>query len=200
MATRARRDDQTPSTSRSLVAAWRLLYPDPETNRPGDTGARAALRRAGSPEFVMLEPAFHALLLRMKTEGYVFSGFADWRYRRLALIAGLLAERRDGRSGPRRFMQELGGSAKAEDRALSTLRFQALMAALDRGLDEEAMTSLRRAIKVASDMDFNVEAFAEDLMNWGDATRIKWTFDYFGRPHLAALPQPAATETEETSR
>jgi CRISPR type I-E-associated protein CasB/Cse2 len=74
------------------------------------------------------------------------------------------------------------------------------MAALDRGLDEEAMTSLRRAIKVASDMDFNVEAFAEDLMNWGDATRIKWTFDYFGRPHLAALPQPAATETEETSR
>ncbi|WP_187968882.1 type I-E CRISPR-associated protein Cse2/CasB [Aquibium microcysteis] len=200
MAMPVRREDQTFSASRPLVAAWRLLYPDPDTSRPGDAGARAALRRAGSPDAVMLEPAFHMLLLRMKTEGFDFSGFADWRYRRLALIAGLLAERRDGNSGPRRFMQALGGAPKAEERAFSTLRFQALMAALDRGLDADAMTSLRRAMKVAAQLEFNAGAFADDLMNWGDATRIKWTFDYFGRPHLAAAPQPVATETEETSR
>jgi CRISPR type I-E-associated protein CasB/Cse2 len=201
----ARKDDRRSTLAPALVAAWRLLYPDGETKRPGDAGARAALRRAGSPDAVMLEPAFHLLLLRMKAEGFDFSGFADWRYRRLALTAGLLAERRDGGSGPRRFMQALGGAPKAEDRILSTLRFQSLMAALERGLDEEAMTSLRRAMKAASDVDFHVQAFAEDLMNWGDTTRIKWTFDYFGRPHLATAAPSAATdtanpETEETSR
>ena len=73
------------------------------------------------------------------------------------------------------------------------------------------MTALRRAVKAAIDVDFNVQAFAEDLMNWGDATRIKWTFDYFGWPHLATAAPSAATdtanaepetetETEETSR
>lgn len=205
MAIPARKVGRPTSLASALVAAWRLLYLDPETKRPGDAGARAALRRAGSPEAVMLEPAFHMLLLHMKTDGFDFSGFADWRYRRVALIAALLAERRDGASAPRRFMQVLGGAPKAEDRLLSTLRFQALMAALDRGVDDEAMTSLRRAMKVASGVDFNVTAFADDLMNWGDATRIKWTFDYFGRPHLAAAPQSVATdtenpETEETSR
>lgn len=204
MAAPVRKDDSQTSLASALVAAWRLLYPDPEKGRPGDAGARAALRRAGSPDAVMVEPAFHMLLLRMRDTGFDFSGFADWRYRRLALIAALLAERRDGASAPRRFMQALGGAPKAEDRLLSTLRFQALMAALDRGLDDEAMTSLRRAMKVASDIDFNVTAFAEDLMNWGDATRIKWTFDYFGRPHLAATPttptETANPESEETSR
>ncbi|HHZ10490.1 MAG TPA: type I-E CRISPR-associated protein Cse2/CasB [Rhizobiales bacterium] len=204
MATPVPTEDRATSAIPPLIAAWRLLYPDPETKRPGDPGARAALRRAGSPDAVMLEPAFHMLLLRMKADGFDFSGFADWRYRRLALIAALLAERRDGASAARRFMQVLGGAPKAEDRPLSTLRFQALMAALDRGVGDEAMTSLRRAMKVASGVDFNVTAFARDLMNWGDATRIAWTFDYFGRPHLAAA-RPAATdtanpETEETSR
>lgn len=201
MAMPVRREDQTNSASKPLVAAWRLLYPDPETSRPGDAGVRAALRRAGSPDAVMLEPAFHMLLLRMRDKGVDFAGFNDERYRRLAFIVGLLAERRSGDSNSKlRFLQALGGSPKPEERVLSMLRFQSLMAALDRGLDADAMMSLRRSMKAAADLKFDIHEFVKDLMNWGDATRIKWTFDYFGRPHLAALPQPAATDTEETSR
>lgn len=204
MAIPARKDGRPTSLASALVAAWRLLYPDPETKRPGDPGARAALRRAGSPEAVMLEPAFHMLLLHMRDRGFDFGGFNDERYRRLALVVGLLAERKNGGAGTRRFLKALGGASKPEDRVLSTPRFQSLMAALDRGLDADAMTSLRRALKAAADLDFDIHEFVRDLMNWGDATRIKWTFDYFGQPQPAAA-QPVATdtenpETEETSR
>lgn len=188
----------------ALVAAWRALYPRTEPYQSGDAGARAALRRAASPDAAMMEPAFHSLLLRMKERGFDFRTVGSERYRRIALVACLLAERKDGGSGPERFLQALGGAPKAEERVLSTLRFQSLMAAIDRGFDEDALTSLRRAMKAANDLKFNVTAFAADLLGWSDQTRIRWTFDYFGRPHMAAASlNPDArdgTDAEETAR
>lgn len=178
----------------AMVGAWRELYPHAESHRRGDAAARASLRRAPSPAAAMLEPAFHALLLRMKEIGADVSNVGDDRYARIALVACLLAERKDGRSGPKRFLQVLGGAPGAEDRVLSTLRFQALMAALERGFDEDALTSLRRAIKAADDLEFNVRAFAADLLDWKAQTRIRWTFDYFGQARLSAATHLTATE------
>ena len=195
-----RRHDETVT---ALISVWRRLYPNPDTHQRGDAGARAALRRAPSPDAVLLEPAFHALLLAMKEGGFDFRSFDNDHYRRLALVAALLAERRDGSSGQKRLLQVLGGF-DADQRSLSVLRFQSLMAALDRGLDEEAMTALRRALKVAGEATFNIQAFTGDLLGWNERMRIKWTFDYFGRPHVAEPsgldPAPTHMSAEETAR
>lgn len=119
----------------ALILAWRRLYPDPDTKWLGEPGARATLRRAATPEAVLMEPAFHALLHRMKASGVDFGTgkSSSERYLRLALIAGVLAERRGTQGAPSSFMHAVGGSPDAADRKLSALRFQALMTALDRG-------------------------------------------------------------------
>lgn len=184
----------------ALIAAWRQFYADPESGKPGDAGARAALRRAATPEAVLMEPAFHTLLHRMRASGANVG--TSTRYLQLALVAGVLAERRHCQSGPSSFMQAVGGSPDADDRKLSALRFQALMTALDRGSGEEKMRALRRAMAMAADLDFNVRTFARDLMNWSDATRIGWTFDYFGGYRQPVAPEAAtqSTESEELTQ
>lgn len=181
----------------ALIASWRRLYPDPDNKWPGDSGGRAALRRAATPEDVLMEPAFHAMLHRMKEFGAAFE--ADNRhYMQLALIAGVLAERRDAQSGPASFMQAIGGAPDDGGRKLSALRFQALMTALDKGSGEEKMRTLRRAMKMAADQNFNLHGFAQDLIYWSDKTRIFWTFDYFGKRHQPAAADPNTTSTEAT--
>lgn len=187
----------------ALVAAWRRLYPEPDNKWPGDSGARAALRRAATPEEVLMEPAFHALLQRMRASGAeIRASVSSETYLRLALIAGVLSERRGPQSGSSSFMDTVGGSANGDERKLSALRFQALMTALDRGSGEERMRALRRAMTMAADRDFNLHAFARDLLNWSDGTRIAWTFDYFGRHYqpLAADTELQSTDSEELSQ
>lgn len=185
----------------ALIAAWRRLYPDPDTKWPGDPGARAALRRAATPEALLVEPAFHALLHRMKALGVDFGAgnSSSERYLRLALVAGVLAERRGTQSALSSFMHAVGGSPDADDRKLSALRFQALMTALDKGTGEEKMRTLRRVMTMAADKDFNLHAFARDLINWSDDARIDWTFDYFGKHHqpVAAKAETQSTDSEE---
>ena len=189
------------SLAASLIASWRRFYPDPETGWPGDSGGRAALRRATAPEDVLMEPAFHAMLNRMKASGAEF-GPGNQQFMQFALIAGVLAERRDTQGGPISFMEAVGGSPDGDERKLSALRFQALMAALERGSGEDKMRTLRRAMKMAADKPFNLQAFARDLIHWSARTRIDWTFDYFGRRHqpAAAEPQFKSTEAEELSQ
>jgi len=195
----------------ALIFAWRQFYPHAESGRPGNAGARAALRRAATPEAVMLEPAFHDLLLAMAGEGCDLSGFGERRYRRLARIAALLAQRRSTESGSKRFLQVLGGSSDTDKRVLSTSRFQALMAALERAADganadvdaeAEALTALRRAMLAAKDLPFNIKGFVRDLWTWNDSTAIRWTFDYFGRSYRAApsttTGRGPTTTSEET--
>lgn len=191
---------RTKKLSDALIDAWTALYPDDVTKRRGDAGARAALRRAPSPAAVLLEPAFHALLMRMAHGGFDCSGIDGDRAKleRLALVTGVLAQRRDcdNVSSPR-FMQALGGVInEGERRPLSALRFQALMAAMDRDDGEAKMTALRRALSMIDRADFNVSAFIDDVMRWNEPVRIRWTFDYFGRPRAAA---PSASDDDPSS-
>lgn len=181
----------------ALVGAWRQLYPDPEQGRPGDAAARAVLRRASTPSSVMMEPAFHALLQRMKSAGAEIGGASSSSsvYERLALAAALLAERRDPGSGRDSLMHVLGAAPQEkqeEEGRLKPLRFQALMAAMERGSGEEKMRTLRRALKLAAGSEFDVRGFARDLITWNDRTRLRWTFDYFRTHHAAA--SAAATD------
>lgn len=185
----------------ALIAAWRELYAHEETGRRGDAGARARLRRAATPGDVELEPAFHDLLRRMKDKGFTFAwhGRDASRYRRLALVIGLLAGRRDGSSGRQRLMQVLGGRADAAENTLKPLRFQALISALERDDDAEIMTTLRRTLVMAKDSAFNVQAFARDILSWNEGSRRRWTYDYFGYPYNLDPSAPQETASEEIS-
>lgn len=151
-----------------------------------------------------MEPAFHTLLRSMKASGVDFGAgnSSSEHYLRFALIAGVLAERRGPQSVPSSFMHAVGGSPDAGERKLSPLRFQALMTALDKGSGEEKMRALRRAMTMAADKDFNLHAFARDLLYWSDNARIDWTFDYFGKHHqpVAANAETQSTDSEEQSQ
>ena len=180
----------------AILAAWRALYPDEEKNRRGDAGARAQLRRASTPDEVELEPAFHEFLSRMKA---CDSDFAAHRFRRLALIAGLLAGRKTDRSSGKRLMRVLGKQQDTSDYVLKPLRFQALIGALDRRDEAEIMTMLRRALLMARDEEVNLHAFVEDILYWGENARRRWTYDYFGHPFESSSTETTAISTEETA-
>lgn len=192
-------DEKTPEGI--ILGAWRTLYPDEATKQRGDAGARAQLRRAASPAEVELEPAFHEFLKRMKLGGFDFEPYRRdrRRLRRLALIAGLLATRKSSHALGRRLMQALGGTSDPSERKLKPLRFQALIAALDRDDEAEIMTTLRRALLMARDEEINLNALVHDLLYWGDDTRRCWTYDYFGQPYDAHPFTPNPISTEETA-
>lgn len=192
--------DELHQLAGQVIAAWGELYPDPERKRRGDPGGRAALRRAASPEALLTEEAFHDLLARMRDEGCDFSGWTSKRYLRLALVVGVLAERHSDRADGPPLAAVLGGEARPEERLLKPLRFQSLLAALDRDVDGEALTALRRTLKVAADKEIDLYRLVRDLMTWGERTRIAWTFAYFGQPDRQAPARKQATETEELAR
>ena len=204
MSSSDRKPTASDTLAQKLISAWQHLYPSLDAKWLGDSRARAALRRAATLQDVLLEPAFHDLLHRMKVTGADF-GTANpysWPYKQLALITGALAERRSSQSGAPSFMQAVGGSPDPDERELSSLRFQSLMLALSRDNGEEKLRKLRRAMKIAADKDFNLYAFAQDLLHWSDATRIRWTFDYFGQHHQSANAEtpPPSTDVKEISQ
>ncbi len=186
------------SISKALIAQWKRLYTDPERKYAGDAGARAALRRALTPEAVLMEPAFHTMLHAIQASG-VYLENNNMQFMQIALIAGVLAERRDTQQGSVTFMQALGGSPVDVERKLSSFRFQSVISALDKGTDEEKMRTLRRAMKMADDKLFDHQAFAYDILNWSSRTRIKWTFNYFGRNHQSepSVLHAQSTDAEE---
>lgn len=184
----------------ALIAVWRQLYADPEKGLPGDAGTRAVLRRAASPLAVLMEPVFHNMLQRMNISGAQIGPETPQRtLEALALSAALLAERRDPASGTEGLMHVLGAPPQEEDRRLNSLRFQALMAAMERGSGEEKLRALRRAMKMAAGADIDLKALVRDLLGWGERTRLSWTFDYFHtrRAEPAAAEPPSPPEAQE---
>ncbi len=194
--------EETPSDIliKATLSWWRALYPA-ATGYRGDAGARAELRRAGTIIEVVMLPAFHDLLHSAKKKGVAVGRLGDARIRRLALAVAVICERRDGDAGPKSFARVLGGATEGERPALSPLRFQSLMAALSRGGDgDEELSALRRALAVVKDVDFNVAGLVRDLIDFTEARRIRWTFDYYGttREPAESAGDDARSETEET--
>jgi CRISPR type I-E-associated protein CasB/Cse2 len=187
-----------PDLAGAIIRAWRTLYPDPERGWRGDPGGRAALRRAATPEAVLVEQAFHDLLAMIRETGALSGPDADARlYRRIAIVIALLCERRGDASGSRPFASALGGSSKPEERRFKTLRFQALIAALDRDHGADALGALRRALKLLGDEPVDLHRLVRDLLRWRDRTRIEWTFAYFGQQLRPDGPAAKTPEIEE---
>jgi CRISPR system Cascade subunit CasB len=139
-----------------------------------DTGGRARLRRCHSPEEVMLEPAFHRLLNRLRSlieqpdraEAEIVRDM-----HRLATVAGLLAHvrRPDNRSLADRMAEKRGQRV-----LVSPLRFRRLLKVPFEELYEAMIRMLRQLDETASLFDL-----ANSVFYWGDKTRKRWALTYF---------------------
>lgn len=180
----------------SIMGWWRSLYPDETTKRRGDAGARAAMRRADGPVQALLLPACHDLFRLLRDKGVSPGRMSDAYLRRIALAAAVICERRNDETGSRPLCEVLGVAPDGGQAALSPLRFQSLMATMDRGDGAEQMTALRRALAQAKDAPFNVQRLVRDILRFSDDTRIRWTFDYYGTRREAPAADPVS-EAEE---
>lgn len=169
--------DATKKPGQIAFGWWKQnLRPDQDT---GPVRAlRARLRRADHFADVLAEGRVIELHDRL-------AEMSSWRADPLTLaaLAQVLAhvERHEGW----RVAQAFG---KGDPRALSPPRFQRLMRSDDR---QELATGLRRALPLVG-RACNVAALAEDILFWGENSRIRWCFDYYG----AAPPRPVVAEEE----
>lgn len=153
---------------------WRTALADTGPGRM----ARARLRRCNTPVEALAVEATHnlhaALGGGMKRQGD-----------RLALIAIALANIRESHAKP---AAERMGDIVAEQKRpkVSPVRFQTLVRT---GKPAELIRPLRRAL-AQIDQEANVAALARDLFYWGEATRNRWCFAYYG----AASTAPETTE------
>ncbi|MVA25248.1 type I-E CRISPR-associated protein Cse2/CasB [Agrobacterium vitis] len=180
----------------AIMTWWRSLYPDDQTKRRGNAGARAALRRADSPFQALLLPACHDLFRLLRDRGVSPGRLSDAHLKRIAMAAALICECPGTVTGPKSFASAMGNASEGERARLSPLRFQGLMATMDRADGAEQMTALRRALAHVKDAPFNVRGLVRDMLWFSNQTRIDWTFDYYGTRRDA--PSAAISENEET--
>lgn len=169
-----------------------------------DRAGRAKLRRAKGPLDALLEPQTQELIYKVR----LASG-EDWRWvaredgedrllMRFGALAILLAEavpqpdekETRAQKTAARFAVLLGqtsdGSSTSEnkDRRWSVSRFGAMMRAWKE--PDDFCRHARRALPVLKREPFDVAAFIRDVIGFDGAVQRKWTFDYYGRPQLAA--------------
>ena len=169
----------TEGQGRGAMAAawWRRALADRESGPARALAAR--LRRAGGIE-ALAEPEVQALANSL--------GLGPAQALGLIRLVQVLAEvRNDDRQS---LARRLGGA----EPVLSPLRLQRLL----RAREEEFVTQLRRAV-IMADRSCNVAFLARDLLvwdhpDWGDETRARWCFDYFGAAQTAAPGQSEETE------
>ena len=137
-----------------------------------DNGGRARLRRCKSPEEVMLEPAFHRLLNRLRPFLENENSFSqEASYTRLAAVAGLLSHVR---------IQDNGGLAErlAEGKGgrplFSSLRFRRLLKTQFEDLYPLMIRVIQQLNKTA-----NMNDLADSIFYWGDNIRKRWALAYY---------------------
>lgn len=186
-------DEQRKKLRQAVFSWWQRLHPDDEGGH-GDRAAAAQLRRAATPnDVIVVQEAMR--LHRDLCEAVDCSQMSAERFERfsnaVAIIAGVLAGVRPGEKPvyiP--FAEMLGRHENGERPLFSPLRFAALVRSDE---PEERLRHLRRAVAVADRRGFDVARFAEDMLRWDDETRRRWIFQYHQRAHAA----PAATERTE---
>lgn len=137
-----------------------------------DSGGRARLRRCKSPEEVMLEPAFHRLLNRMRPLLESETGFqSDVAYLRLAAVAGLLSHVTETSS---KSLADQMAEPKGGRPLLSSLRFRRLLKEPFEDLYPAMIRVIRQLSKTASLSDL-----ADSVYYWGDKVRKRWALAYF---------------------
>lgn len=149
---------------KTLLAWWKDL----DDNR----AARAVLRRASNVTEVTLTPHYQKLYRRLCAVGWDDAGRPYWRDG-LAAAVGLLAHvEQDVDNKPAFTMSEL---VKGSDRIpVSPLRFMRLLESPD---IEALFTGLRRVLPLMGNRA-NVLALSNDVVQWGDAVKKQWAYDY----------------------
>jgi len=166
---------------------WRDLqpyFPNGARNPRGDRAALARLRRAdliGAMDDPATFALFRALGCRHARE-----------LTAVALCAGVLAVVREDDS--RHPARALGPAPGGDERSatMSPLRFRRLVEASE---PEERLIALRRAAMLAG-RQINVRGIAGACLDWSDATRRFWIFQYYNAGDAA--PE-ADTHAEETT-
>lgn len=170
----------SPDIGRQVESWWQQHVADRQSGQA--RGLAARLRRRTAIE-VLAEPAVHKLADSLHTRDA----------ERLLRLVRVLAELRgtSATSLPRLL-------GRGDPKPLSTARFQTVM----RGEGDELTTALIRAIRGLGAADAracNIAALARDLWFWDDATRARWTFEYFAAPVpetlTPAAPHPDSEET-----
>lgn len=156
------------ATGRALMDWWEGLQQD--------TGGRARLRRCSDPEEVMLEPAFHRLLQRIRTLSNQSGGeITEHDIHRLAAVAGLLAHVKARHQRP--LAEQMAESGAKGDRPpLSPLRFRRLI----KEPFDDLYPAMRRVI-AQLDKKANIHDLADSVFYWGDRVRKRWALVYFSR-------------------
>lgn len=133
-----------------------------------DTGGRAALRRAPDITAVVLQPAFQRLHRRLLAAGWPAGpGAGD----RLAAAAGLLAHLREADNLP---LPKAMSQREGDKQRVSELRFKRLLESPD---TDALFVGLRRTLPLIGHR-CDPLSLATDVVNWGDAVRKRWAYDY----------------------
>ena len=141
-----------------------------------DTGSRARLRRAASPEEVGFEPAFHRLLARLRP---AFQVDDPGVRRNLAALAGLAARVRE--HTPRvplaRQMGTSGARKSSAAPAVSEHRFRRLLTTVS--LDDR-YSQLARVIHLLGGR-IDLCSLADAVCDWDDDADLRqhWAYDYY---------------------
>lgn len=157
-------------TDRDIIFSWWKTHIG--AREKSQAKALSARLRRGNSVAILCEPEVQDLARKL--------GLGPTKAENLVRLVTLLAELRE--HVPIALPKRLGGA----EPVLSTLRFQRLMRA-----DPQELTALLRRAIVMADCRCDVAQLAGDLLQWNEATRTRWTFDYFG----ADAPQSDLKET-----
>lgn len=161
----------------ALLAWWRWL----DDNR----GDRAVLRRASSPDDILLAAAFAHFLQKMPPR---WSGNDTVRLSDAAMVAAIVARVKTHDDSHKSFATSLASAKEGGSRAaMSELRFQQLQKSRT---PDEFFTRLCRAVDLLG-RKVNIVSLADDTLHWlsesrfGPASKpaerlaVRWASDYY---------------------
>ena len=164
---------------------WRELVPPKDSAKPQGwkRATLARLRRASDPLEVMMEPYALRLVQRLSA----FRADTD----RVAVLAGILAVVRDDATEP---VTRLLGRQSLDDETatLSEGRFRRLLQTPTNDL----LDPMRRLVRLAPQSEVNVRHLATSILYWGESTKKRWIFDYYGAS--SAIRSPSRPESGAT--
>lgn len=187
---------ETDTVIAALCHWWRQQQgdgPGPQTGAA--RAALARLRRAATPDDVLMLPDHHAL--RQPLIRRIGRGLSASEETGLAIASGALATVREEEQS--RHTARLLGPPDAnsdEGAAMSELRFRRLLHAGDAA---DRMRQLRRAVQLLGGRA-HLPSLIAAALNWDDpAERRRWIFAYYDAPQFIAaeLPDQSETVTEE---
>lgn len=168
------------------VQWWRGLQPSFSNGERNPNANRAALARLRRADLLgaMEDPATFAL----------FRALGRWRPDELpevALCAAVLASVREDRPGERA-ARTLGppSTETVEQAAMKPLRFRRLIEA---ETPEDRLLMLRRAVQLA-EHKLNLRELAAACLDWSQARRQRWIFEYYNAGFAAPAPEPPSDE------